>query len=125
MDILKSAREHFKNLRKEGEELIIPEWTDEQGNPAKVMIKTLSLELEGDIQLLAINRDYTQACLLRIIHSCFHQTGEPVFNLKDYEILKQQVSGKLLLDIANKINKMQDAMDDQTVKKSESVPTST
>ncbi len=125
MDILKRAREHYKNLRQEGDELLVPEWADEQGNPAKLIIKPLPLAIEGEIQYLAINREYSESCLKRVIHSCFDEKGEPIFSIKEYEILKNQVSGKMLFQIANQINKMQDAMDDRTIKKSESVETST
>lgn len=101
MSILERAKAHFD--KKEIKRIEVPEWGDEDGNPAIVIAEPFTLADRKT--LLKFAKDDEMEFVVRlVIMKAMDEDGKKLFDLSDKPVLMNKVDPAIILRLANAIS---------------------
>ena len=101
MSILERAKAHFES--KEIKRIEVPEWGDDNGNPAVIIAEPFTLADRKT--LLKFAKDDEMVFVVRmVIMKAMNENGEKLFDLSDKPVLMNKVDPAIILRIANAIS---------------------
>lgn len=99
--ILDRAKAHFDN--KEIRRIEVPEWGDDNGNPAIITAEPFTLADRKTLLKFA-KEDEVEFYVRLIIMKAMDESGQKVFDLSDKPVLMNKVDPAVLIRLANAIS---------------------
>jgi len=101
MSILDRAKAHFD--QQETRKIIVPEWSDESGNPTVLLAEPFTLEERKKLAKFA-KEDDMEFVVRLVIMKALNEDGSKVFDLSDKPTLMNKVDPAIIMRIANEIS---------------------
>ena len=101
MSILDRAKAHFDN--QEIKRIEVPEWGDDDGNPAIIMAEPFTLSDRKSLAKFA-DGDDMEFLVRLVIMKALDEDGKKIFDLSDKPVLMNKVDPAVILRVANQIS---------------------
>lgn len=99
-EILDRAKAHFD--RQELKRIEIPEWGDDEGNPAVIYSEPFTLQDKKTLVKFA-KEDDLEFIVRLVIMKAIDGDGKKIFDLSDKPVLMNKIDPAVIIKIANKI----------------------
>ena len=101
MSVIDRAKAHYQN--QPIKEIVVPEWSDDDGNPFVFYTRPFTLQDQGKLQFAVKNQSEADALAEVLVLKALDSEGEKIFQISDKSSLRNGVDAQVLARIANQI----------------------